>query len=197
MQLCDPKPGSTPYKHQRCSGPCWPRQRPTCLRSRSLGLVAASPSSRGVLRPPLRALSPPLVRELRQRWYSWRGGQRAGKAGSNAAGRRLQAAATAAGSVGRALAPDMRAAAAASCRDAAPCCLHRPPTSCGPDFLPALSPHQLRSPNHHSLPSSAVSPPARPHLEVPVVCAVLHHCQRFFPSCRCQQLVCSASNARG
>lgn len=53
---------------------------PTCLRRRSLGLVAVSPSSRGVLRP-LRALSPPwdspLVREVSERWNSY--GRRRGR----------------------------------------------------------------------------------------------------------------------
>ena len=47
----------------------------TCLRSRSLGLTApgSASSSRGVLRPPLRALSPlsPLVRAVSERAYSF------------------------------------------------------------------------------------------------------------------------------
>lgn len=70
---------------QRCTSPALPistlpsctRSLLACLRSRSLGLVAASPpsSSRGVLRPPplpLRALPPdsPLAWEVRERWYS-------------------------------------------------------------------------------------------------------------------------------
>lgn len=79
-QCCGLHPERVPSRHQRRSGAHpGPGLLPTCLRRRSLGLVAASPSSRGVLRPPLRALSPPrespLERELRERWYSCGGGR--------------------------------------------------------------------------------------------------------------------------
>ena len=56
--------------------PLVPNHPPTCLRRRSLGLTApgSPPSSLGVLRPPLRALSPlsPLVRAVRERANSCR-----------------------------------------------------------------------------------------------------------------------------